>query len=314
MNRMDLSMVKTIIVFGASSYIGRRLCEEFSSIGISTFAVYRQASQSLNKPKAEGCIHIFFDGTLASLSGMSGLSKDSTLVINCCGDSGLPNEVRNCDAILEANLSFTGKILKFMILEELDKLIITESYWQFHESGNQLGNTLYAVTKNMQSLLAEYFSRMYAVDIVGLVLYDVYGENDDRPKMLNYLAESLASSKEVHLTEGNQFVDFIHISDVIEAYKSAAQFLCAHGSREVSCYRQFYVNSDEPLSTLKSKVTNTLDSLGIKGNIVWSIKKAPIHQIDRPFVPENKESRIPNWDCKVSFHEGFRRLINYYEQ
>ena len=38
------------------------------------------------------------------------------------------------------------------------------------------------------------------MNVVGLVLYDVYGERDDRPKILNKMAQSIALNHKLDLT------------------------------------------------------------------------------------------------------------------
>lgn len=314
MSEVAVSRLENIIIFGASSFLGRSLREAFLNMGVTVYAVFRKSSNNDEVKFNDTEHHIFFEGDSTSLSGFEILSKDKTVVINCCGATGLPDEVGNLTSILEANMGMTAKILQFMAEFNFKKLIITESYWQFDEFGSESGNTLYAVAKNMQSLLVKYFAGKHAVDAAGLVLYDVYGETDSRPKMLNNLAQSIALNKNVDLTSGNQFIDFIHISDVVEAYKSTAKYLVDPKLSINSFFTRFYVRTNEPLVTLKSKISETLSVLGYEAKLTWSARAFPDHQIYRPFWPNHPDVFVPNWHSKVLFHRGLKRLINKYEK
>jgi len=313
MSEVPVSRLENVIIFGASSFLGRNLRQAFLNMGVTVYAVFRKSSNN-DEVKFNGTeYHIFFDGDIESLSGFEVLLKDRTVVINCCGATGLPDEIGNLASILEANMGMAATILQFMSAFDFKKLIITESYWQFDEFGSESGNTLYAVAKNMQSSLVKYFASRHEVDAAGLVLYDVYGETDSRPKMLNNLAQSIALNKNVDLTSGNQLIDFIHISDVVEAYKSTANHLVDSKLSINSCFSRFYVKTNDPLVTLKSKISESLSILGYEAKLTWAARDFPEHQIYRPFWPNHSDALVPNWQSKISFPEGLKRLITKYE-
>lgn len=309
-----VSNPENIIIFGASSFLGRNLRKAFLNINVTVYAVFRRNFNNDEVKFTDNEHHILFNGDIESLSVLKVLSKDKTVVVNCCGVTGLPDEVDNLPFILEANMGVTSKILQFMNVFDFDKLVITETYWQFDENGFECGNTLYAEFKNMQSSLARYFCKKYGMKIVGLVLYDIYGESDDRPKLLNQLAESIALNKSINLTSGVQMIDFVHIADVVNAYKLIAIYLVENKSFISRNYTRFYIRTSEPLVDLKTKLSKCLSSLGYESELNWSKKAHPIHQIYKPYWPVETDLLLPNWFCKVSFKAGFLSLINKYEK
>lgn len=314
MSEVIVSNPENIIIFGASSFLGRNLRKAFLNINVTVYAVYRRSSDNDQVKFSDNEHHILFDGDIESLSALKVLSKDKTVVINCCGATGLPDEVENLSSIIEANMGMTSKILQFMTAFDFKRLIITESYWQFDEFGSESGNTLYAVAKNMQALMVRYFSSKYGIGTAGLVLYDVYGESDVRSKMLNQLAKSIALNKNIGLTSGNQFIDFVHISDVVEAYKLTVKYLVDSKLSMNSCFSRFYVRTNEPLVTLKSKISETLSILGYEAKLNWGANPSPDHQIYRPYWPNEADLLVPNWKSKVLFQQGLKRLITKYEE
>lgn len=314
MSKALVPNLENVIIFGASSFLGRSLRKIFLNTDTNVYAVFRKSSQNDEVKSFDGENHIFFDEDIESLRVLKHLPKDRTVVINCCGVTGLPNEIENLSSILDANMVMTSKILKFMCISDFKKLIITESYWQFDESGSEMGNTLYAEAKNMQSSLARYFSRKYNMNVVGLVLYDVYGERDDRPKILNKMAQSIALNHKLDLTDGNQFVDFVHISDVVNAYLLTSKLLIDLHEDISPCFTRFFVKTNEPLTILKSKVSETLSILGYKAKLNWAARPSPDYQIYKPFWPNEANLLVPNWKCKVSFKQGLERLISEHEK
>ena len=45
-------------------------------------------------------------------------------------------------------------------------------------------------------------------------LFDTYGNNDKRKKILNLLLNSYKKNKTLPITTGNQYLDFVHISEI----------------------------------------------------------------------------------------------------
>lgn len=304
--------LKNIVIFGASSFLGRNLRKKFATANVTVFAVFRTLSDNAGPKLTNYEHHVYFDGGIESLSALASLSKESTVVINCCGLSGLPDEIERMSSIIEANMGMTSKILQFMTTFSFVKLIITESYWQFDEFGSESGKTLYAVAKNMQTLLVRYFSSKYGISTAGLVLYDVYGESDVRSKLLDQLAKSIALNQAIDLTNGDQFVDFVHISDVVEAYRLVAKNLVDSELSASPGFTRFYIRSGEPLMTLKSRISQTLSSLNYDSKLNWGARPFSDHQIYRLYWPK-ADLLVPNWQCKVLFEQGLKALIRKYE-
>lgn len=309
-----ISNLDNIIIFGASSFLGRNLRKAFLNIDVDVYAVFRSGSNIKEVELNSNEHHILFDGEIESLDSLKILKQDRTIVINCCGVTGLPDEVKNLSSILESNMGMTSKILQFMSECSFKKLVITESYWQFDEFGCDSANSLYAEAKIMQSQLAKYFSKKYGMNVVGLVLYDVYGESDHRSKLLNYLCKSISLNKSIELTSGSQFVDFIHISDVVEAYKLTAKYMVESGLTIDHGFNRFYVKTKEPLVSLKSKITETLSSLGYEAKLNWATKPSADHQVIKPYWSNEEDLLVPDWECKVLFKEGLKRLLTKYEK
>lgn len=303
--------LENIIIFGASSYLGRNLRKAFSNINVNVYAIFRSKFENESK-LASNEHHIFFNGEIESLEVLKVLSQDSTVIINCCGVTGLPDEVENLSLIIESNIGMTSKIFQFMNEFHFNKLIITESYWQFDEFGNESANSLYAEAKIMQFQMAKYFSIKYNFNIAGLVLYDIYGENDDRSKILNQLCKSIALGENLDLTKGDQFIDFVHILDIVEAYRKTAEFLISSEYISNCLPKRFFVKSNEPLSSLKSKILSSLKTLDYDSQLNWGVKNSPDYQIYKPFRPDGADMLPPNWTSKIPFIQGFKRLIDVY--
>ena len=70
-------------------------------------------------------------------------------------------------------------------------------------------------------LFVEYLKKeQNNINIINISPELVYGNHYHENKLINYLATELKNKKEIHIMNSNQKRDFIHISDLINAYTS----------------------------------------------------------------------------------------------
>ena len=64
-------------------------------------------------------------------------------------------------------------------------------------------------------------SKQYGIHFINMQLEHVYGDGDSNSKFIPYIVKACSSNMaSVALSEGTQLRDFIHISDVAEAYRA----------------------------------------------------------------------------------------------
>jgi nucleoside-diphosphate-sugar epimerase len=97
------------------------------------------------------------------------------------------------------------------------------TYWQFNEGVYQ-PNTFYASAKQALHDLLSYYRRAHTIPSVTLVLYDIFGPGDTRPKLWSKIRDA-EPGVVFPVSEGRQFIELVHVSDIARAFRNAAALL-----------------------------------------------------------------------------------------
>jgi nucleoside-diphosphate-sugar epimerase len=298
----SMSNKKSAVLTGGSGYIGKNVTKELLQNGWQVFHLVRK------KPKLKLCIpkikYLKINKSLSSLSKLLKLNRKKTVFIHLATYSSIKNELKNTKNYIDSNINLGVNLMSFMHHNSFTKLLIAESYWQFDGKGKIKGNTLYSLSKSCLSNIAEYFSIKYNFIINCLVLYDIYGPGDDRPKLLNQLIDNLNKRKIFKLTPGKQIIDYTFINDVAKAFVVASENLILKKKNQ---FKRYTVRSMHQ-KTLKSYINIIENSLNYKFNINWGGKKYPNYQIMKPWLPSSKY-QLPSWSPESKFENNIKNLI-----
>jgi UDP-glucose 4-epimerase len=159
----------------------------------------------------------------------------------------------------------------------------------------------YALTKLLGEQCALHWGQVYRLPVVSLRLFNVYGPRSRTSGTYGavfgvFLAQKLAGKPFTVVGDGTQTRDFTFVSDVADAFVTAAQSAI---SGEV-----FNVGTGAPVPV------NRLVGL-LKGDVVH-VRKRP-GEPDRTHADVSKIQRRLGWRAKVSIEEGIRILLDNIE-
>ncbi len=190
-------------------------------------------------------------------------------------------------------------------------LIAAASYWQYAQ-GTQWSfpqaqpNSLYAATKAAFTLLLDYYARDKGLQALSLVLFDVYGEDDSRPKLLSALPKLLRAGEPLNLTKGEQEILAVHVEDVVEGFVQAPRHL------EPGQHRVFALGDWDQRRTLRQLVEQAQQLQQQQAaaplcELKWGARPYPQGQVMKlPQVPP-----LPGWQQEISWDQGLGRMFNY---
>jgi nucleoside-diphosphate-sugar epimerase len=185
----------------------------------------------------------------------------------------------------------------------LTRLINTGTSWEHFDSTDRYEPAnFYAATKRAFEDLCAFYVGTGQLNMITLKLFDVYGPNDNRRKIIPLLLRLSESSETLHMSAGAQFLDMIFISDVVEAYLNAAN-LVLDGHTGADSYA---VRSGQTLS-LRNIVAIFESQLGRRLNVVWGGRPYRDREV---FSPWSSTHVLPNWKPIVTIKEGFARVIS----
>ena len=177
------------------------------------------------------------------------------------------NDIKN---LIQSNILFGTEILEAMKESNTNLLINTGTSWQHYNSEEYNPVDLYAATKEAFEKIIKYYIEAENIRCVTLKLFDTYGENDKRPKLINLLNKFADERKILDMSLGEQKLDLVHIDKVTESFIKAFELL--ENNIELK-YDSYGVSSGKQIS-LKEIVENFEKESGKKVLINWGTKNA----------------------------------------
>jgi len=196
------------------------------------------------------------------------------------------------------------KIVEIINLLKIKLFINTGSYWQYNSDGSMRFENEYIRSKNFSTI---YLRDIACSDLVicELVLYDVFGKNDQRGKLLNTI-RSLDCSKSLDVCSGLQEICYVDIHDICNAFMSCAEKIQEFSresyfsiipliSRDVRSLREFI---DEFLSYHPSKPSLNWGTLEVHNGSPLKIWKT------------NLAYKLLEWEIQASFGQYAKEFFH----
>jgi dTDP-L-rhamnose 4-epimerase len=171
--------------------------------------------------------------------------------------------------------------------------------------------SVYALTKYVQERLTLTLASTYGMDGVALRLFNVFGPgqalSNPYTGVLAIFASRLLNNKAPLVFEdGEQQRDFVHVSDVAEAFALACEHEAAKG--EV-----FNIGSGahRPISQIATLIAAAMGRENIRPEVVGKSRAGDIRHC---FADVSKAERILGFRAKMDFAEGLRELAAWVEE
>jgi len=183
--------IEKVLVSGGSGYIGSNLIQFLNSQGYDCQKINRNDFNDLN----------------------------CDFLIHCAADYLSTDD----KALREANYEYGDNLFKSIINTSCKKIINLSSFSEFGDVLKREPINRYAKYKAM---LRQKWENNQLINFISLVIYDVYGENDPRKKLVNSIL-NLSSGESINLSAGNQIIDFVYVGDVCNSVLTAMRSLPA---------------------------------------------------------------------------------------
>jgi nucleoside-diphosphate-sugar epimerase len=292
---------KTIIVTGATGFIGSNLTLSLIDKGFDVHILSRQESDLSILSKHEGNFtnHVY-DGSIQKLKQTFKEVKP-THVFHLASLFLAKHDDSNISNLLESNIIFSTHIVEAMASNDVKYLINTGTSWQHFEDCEYNPVNLYAATKQSFETILEFYIQTSKIKVITLKLFDTYGANDPRKKILSLLGDYSKSGETLLMSPGEQIIDLVHIDDVIKAFELSYNTIL----HQTENHMQYGISSNHPIS-LKDLVLIFEETLNVKVKIDWGKREYRQREV---MVPWTRSSRLPGWKNDINLKEGL--LLTY---
>lgn len=290
-----------VLITGANGFIGSNLVKRLVYDDICVDIIKRSESNLDSLSDVLNKISVFnHDGSTKNMMSILKSSKPD-VVCHLAGIASYNYDLDDIEPLINSNILFGNQLVECMIRNDIYKLINTGTYWQHYQNIEYNPTCLYAATKQAFIDILKFYVESYNLNVITLKLYDNYGPNDNRNKLFNFINKSVENNELINLSPGDQLIDIVYISDLIDAYLLSIKRL---GLSKNKGYNEFFISTNKPIS-LRNLVDKYLNLTNQKANIKWG---ARTHREREIMVPFAKGKRLPGWVPKISIDDGIKLM------
>ena len=283
----------TILLTGATGYLGNRLGRKLLDDGYSIVAIHLNHNEKFlyDEKYSNRVSKVYLCDTpieeIFSDNKIDGIIHTSTLY----GRSG-----EQIADMIRANVVFPVELITNAIKKQVQFFINTDTILNKYVSP-------YALTKSNVTEWMKIFSDN--IKMVDIKLDHFYGPKDKNTKFVAAMVEKLINNvAEIDLTEGTQTRDFIYIDDVIEVYRTVLNNLDKMTLGQIATFEigtnkktsiKYVVQKLKELTASKSKLNF--------GAVPYRKNEMLDYEVNTTAI------RLLGWIPKVDIDEGLAKIV-----
>lgn len=284
-------MSKKILLTGITGFIGSNLAKKLLEDGIEVHAIVRESS-NLSLLDANVRENVVFH-THNAQNTLKDIVKKATpdVTIHLASLFLSSHKYEDVLPLITSNVAFGAELLEALYLNDAKSFINTGTAWQHYNNADYSPVNLYAATKQAFEDIVKYYEEAKGFKVIALKIYDTYGENDRRKKLLALLKETANSGEKLSMSKGEQKINLVHVEDIANAFSLAAKYLC--DGRFDLC-GSYALSSGDAIS-LQELVRRYEKLIGKKINIGWGEREYREREVMEPW---NRGKILPGWERK----------------
>ena len=317
--------MQKILITGGAGFIGSNLCEYFLLKGYKVTCLDNFATG--HKYNIE---HLFenpnfelIEGDIRNLEDCQKAVQGATYVLHQAALGSVPRSIKDPITSNETNVSGFLNMLVASRDAGVKRFVYAASSSTYGDSENlpkvedKIGKPLspYAITKYVNELYADIFSKTYGIQTMGLRYFNVFGRKQDpngayAAVIPLFVKQFINHQSPVINGDGNYSRDFTYIDNVIQMNELAMTtenpeaintvYNTAFGDRTTLNDLVSYLK--EFLSEYDSEIANV--------EIVYGPNR--IGDIPHSLASIDKAKNLLNYNPKYSMREGLRQAVKWY--
>jgi nucleoside-diphosphate-sugar epimerase len=199
-----MSSKKNILVTGASGFLGSHVVSHLE-----------KNKESINLIKYSFRHKNDFQNNYTDLKNIL-LNSSIDYFINCGASQNDKDDELSIEDLIISNTLFPASVLSTIKHSQLKTHFINfGSSWEVNENFMEDPFNAYAASKTAVNSFFKHFSQC-GVKITNLMLFDTYGPNDKRRKVLNLVIDAMIKNEDLNMSLCQQAIDLIYIDDVLD--------------------------------------------------------------------------------------------------
>lgn len=286
-----------VVVSGASGFIGTWVCRALVLRGHEVHALtHRRPLAALDGTQSHS-----LSGGVDGLGGLMQIYErvQPEATIHLATYYARNHAADEIEPLIQANVQLGTQLLEAASATGCRAFVNAASSWQFDENGSPVARNLYAATKGAFQQILQTYARG-GLRSASLVVYDTYGPDDTRGKILQRVIEAARSGTRLAMSSGHQRLAFVAVEDVADGFAGAAEGLI---SGELPPGRTWRLSEGRLLS-LRELADKVSQATGRVPAIDWGSVPAGPREPAEPWlgIPV-----LPGWSEKIDIDAFLRQ-------
>ena len=315
----------TILITGGAGFIGSNLCEYFLSKDYKVICLDNFATG--HRHNLKDCINhpnfSLIEGDIRNASDCNAAVKGVDYVLHQAALGSVPRSINDPVTTNDVNVSGFLNMLVAAREANVKRFIYAASSSTYGDSvglpkvEEVIGKPLspYAITKYVNELYAEIFSKTYGLETIGLRYFNVFGRKQDpqgayAAVIPKFVMQLMQHESPVINGDGNYSRDFTYIDNVIQMNELAMTtqnplavntvYNTAYGDR----------NTLNNLVNYLKEYLSAYDAETGKVNIEYGPNRAG--DIPHSLASIDKAKELLGYDPQYSLQEGLKEAVSWY--
>lgn len=285
---MTVKQKTKALLTGATGFVGSHLTRRLVEDGLDVHIIVRSGSAltQIQRILKQITIHEH-DGSIDNMLQIIQTVKPD-IVFHLASLFLSDHSPKDIEPLIASNILFGTQLVEAMVKSGVYRLINTGTSWQNYQNEDYNPVNLYAATKQAFEDILRHYTETSCLKVITLRLFDTYGPDDPRPKLMNLLKKTVDSGETLNMSPGEQLIDLVHINDVVEAFVLSSDRL---RTTEIIESEVYGVGTGNPIS-LRSLVEIYEKHIGKKININWGSRQYRKREVMNPWGYFKK---VPGW-------------------
>jgi len=316
---------KKILVTGGAGFIGSNLCEELLRIGceVTCFDNFstgklENISEFLNNPNFK-----LVEGDIRDLKDCINASRNIDYVLHQAALGSVPRSIKDPKTTNDVNINGFLNMLIASKENKVRRFVYAASSSTYGDSTQLpkvediIGKPLspYAITKYVNEMYAEIFSKTYSLETIGLRYFNVFGRKQDTEStyaaVIPTFVYQLMNKKSPTVNgDGNYSRDFTYIDNVIQAN------ILSITSTDIKAINNVYNIAYGDRNTINDLLDYIVEILSSYDPSIKNVEilYGPNREGDIPHSHASilKAKKLLNYDPKFSLKAGLKEAISWY--
>ena len=299
--------MKKVIITGANSFIGYRLCQILSQNGYYVYAVIRKDNKNNIYLSKDNIKLIYCE--MKDYGNLDKIVKKTIDVGVALAWNGTRGENRNNIKIQEDNKKYSLKCIEAFSRLGCKKVLTAGSQAEYGpwikarkitEKDECKPNTEYGKYKLGFYRQAAEFCTMKGITLIEPRFFSLFGDDDSEKTMIVSMIRNMLLNKPCELTQGIQLWDFLYVDDAIDGVYKLIESPSAAG------VYNFGSGISRPL---KEYVIEMAVITKTKSELKFGVIPYPVTGIVHTNPSIEKLCKDVNWTPLITFYEGIKMVI-----